>query len=201
MQTLTNKIDWEKVNNLVPAIVQDSVTGTVLMLGYMDKEALQKTVESKEAWFYSRTKKRLWKKGEESGSVLKVAGIKLDCDNDTLLMSAVPNGSTCHTGTVSCFDYELGSDALRNLFAVIAERKIKMPEGSYTAGLFKSGADKIALKVAEESLEVVHAAQKGTGQRLAEESVDLIYHLFVLLAEKGLDLNDIEKEIKKRQKK
>ncbi|MDP3965190.1 MAG: bifunctional phosphoribosyl-AMP cyclohydrolase/phosphoribosyl-ATP diphosphatase HisIE, partial [bacterium] len=142
VKTLTDKIDWKKVMGLVPAIVQDSSTGTVLMLGYMDEEALKKTIADNEVWFYSRTKKRLWKKGEESGNVLRVVDIKLDCDSDTLLVRAEPNGPTCHKGTVSCFDYELAGDELQKLFAVIAKRKSEMPEGSYTAKLFSSGLDK-----------------------------------------------------------
>ncbi|OGG58099.1 hypothetical protein A3C86_04390 [Candidatus Kaiserbacteria bacterium RIFCSPHIGHO2_02_FULL_49_16] len=197
----TDEINWEKVNMLIPAIVQDSATGTVLMLGFMDEEALKNTMRDSEVWFYSRTKKRLWKKGEESGNVLRVADIKLDCDNDTLLVSALPNGPTCHKGTVSCFDYELETNAFQELFAVIAERKAKMPEGSYTTSLFKSGVDKISLKVSEEAMEVIHAAQKQTKERLTEETVDLLYHLFVLLAEKGVTLKEVTEEMRKRAKK
>ena len=196
-----NKIDWKKVSGLIPAIVQDSSTGTVLMLGYMDEEALKNTISSKEVWFYSRTKKRLWKKGEESGNVLKVVDIKLDCDNDTLLVHAEPNGPTCHKGTVSCFDYELAGDELQKLFAVITKRKSEMPEGSYTAKLFSSGLDKISLKVSEEAMEVIHAAQKQTKERLVEETVDLLYHLFVLLAEKNVTLQEVGAEMQKRAKK
>lgn len=193
-------VDWSKGNGLVPAIVQDSSTGTVLMLGYMNEESLQKTLETGDVWFYSRTKKRLWKKGEESGNVLHVVDIKLDCDNDTLLVSADPNGPTCHKGTVSCFDYELEGNELQKLFAVIAKRKSEMPEGSYTAKLFTSGLDKISLKVSEEAMEVIHAAQKQTKERLVEETVDLLYHLFVLLAEKNVTLKEVSEEIQKRSK-
>ena len=200
-RAISNGVDWKKVNGLVPAIVQESATGTVLMLGYMDEEALKNTLSSKEVWFYSRTKKRLWKKGEESGNVLRVVDIKLDCDNDTLLVRAEPNGATCHTGTVSCFDYELEGNELQKLFAVIAKRKSEMPEGSYTAKLFSSGLDKISLKVSEEAMEVIHAAQKQTKERLVEETVDLLYHLFVLLAEKNVTLQDVSEEIQKRSKK
>src|SRR3989338_10254470 len=197
----TDEINWEKVNMLIPAIVQDSATGTVLMLGFMDEEALKNTMRDSEVWFYSRTKKRLWKKGEESGNVLKVVDIKLDCDNDTLLVHAEPNGPTCHKGTVSCFDYELAGDELQKLFAVITKRKSEMPEGSYTAKLFSSGLDKISLKVSEEAMEVIHAAQKQTKERLVEETVDLLYHLFVLLAEKNVSLKEIDEEMKKRARK
>ncbi len=171
------------------------------MLGYMDAEALRKTLEDKEVWFYSRTKKRLWKKGEESGNVLRVVDIKLDCDNDTLLVRVEPNGPTCHKGTVSCFDYKFSENEMQKLFAVIAKRKSEMPEGSYTAKLFSSGLDKISLKVSEEAMEVIHAAQKQTKERLVEETVDLLYHLFVLLAEKSVSLTEVELEVKKRVKK
>lgn len=201
MKSLANKINWEKVDGLVPAIVQDASNGLVLMLGYMNKEALEKTESTGFVWFYSRTKERLWMKGEESGNTLKVKDILLDCDADTLLVKVAPAGPTCHTGKDTCFDETVSGDSLQKLFSTIASRKKNAPAGSYTASLFKAGLDKIALKVAEESLEVVHAAQKETEQRLTEESVDLIYHLFVLLAEKGVDLKDIEEEIRKRQKK
>lgn len=193
-------IDWEKVNGLVPAIVQDAATGTVLMLGYMNEEALENTLSSKEVWFYSRTKKRLWKKGEESGNVLRVVDVRLDCDNDTLLVSAEPDGPTCHTGTASCFDYEFSTNELQNLFAVIEKRKLEMPEDSYTSSLFKAGVDKISLKVSEEAMEVIHAATKQTKERLTEETVDLLYHLFVLLADKNVTLSEVSEEIQKRSK-
>ena len=201
MKSLTNKIAWKKVSGLVPAIIQDGSNGLVLMLGYMNNEALEKTESSGFVWFYSRTKERLWMKGEESGNTLKVKDILLDCDQDALLVKATPSGPTCHTGKDTCFDETADTESLQKLFATIASRKKNLPAGSYTASLFKAGLDKIALKVAEESLEVVHAAQKETEQRLTEESVDLIYHLFVLLAEKGVDIKDIEKEIRKRRKK
>lgn len=194
------KIDWKKVSGLVPVIVQDASNGAVLMLGYMNKEALEKTVSSGFVWFYSRTKERLWMKGEESENTLKVKDILLDCDGDTLLVKAIPNGPTCHTGKDTCFGETIDGGSLQKLFSTIASRKKNLPADSYTASLFKAGLDKIALKVAEESLEVVHAAQKETKERLTEESVDLIYHLFVLLAEKGINLNDIEKEIIRRKR-
>ncbi len=197
---IANQINWKKVVGLVPAVIQDASNGLVLMLGYMNKEALEKTVSTSFVWFYSRTKKRLWMKGEESGNTLKVKDILLDCDGDTLLVKAIPNGPTCHTGKGTCFGETADIGSLQKLFATITSRKKNLPADSYTTSLFKAGLDKIALKVAEESLEVVHAAQKETPQRLAEESADLIYHLFVLLAEKGLDLNDIEKEIVRRRR-
>jgi phosphoribosyl-AMP cyclohydrolase / phosphoribosyl-ATP pyrophosphohydrolase len=198
MKSLKNKIDWKKVNGLIPAIIQDASTGIVLMLGYMDKEALAKTEKTNLVWFYSRTKKRLWKKGETSGNTLQVKDIKLDCDNDALLVKVIPVGPVCHTGNRTCFKEE-SRNTLEQLFTLVESRKEKMPRGSYTASLFKAGLEKIALKVAEESLEVVQAAQKETKQRLTEETADLVYHLFVLLVEKGISLNKIEKELKKRE--
>ena len=198
---ITEKIDWKKAGGLVPAIIQDSSAGTVLMLGFMNEESFAKTISSGVVWFYSRTKKRLWKTGEESGNVFRVVDIKLDCDGDSLLLTAIPNGPTCHTGTKSCFNYELEPDAFRELFAVIESRKKEMPEKSYTTSLFNAGADKISLKVSEESMEVIHAAQKQTKERLIEEMVDLLYHLFVLLAEKKVALPEVMAEMKKRMRK
>lgn len=200
MKINTNKINWKKVDGLLPAVVQDSETGTVLMLGYMNKAALAKTKKTGFVWFYSRTKKRLWKKGETSGNTLRVAEVRLDCDNDSLLVSAIPIGPVCHTGNISCFWKNVETDAIRKLFATIESRKKEMPEGSYTTSLFKAGLDRIALKVAEESLEVVHAARKETKKRLIEESVDLLYHLFVLLAAQNATLENITAEISRRVK-
>jgi phosphoribosyl-ATP pyrophosphohydrolase/phosphoribosyl-AMP cyclohydrolase len=203
MKKLTEKIDWKKSNGLVPAIIQDADTGAVLMLGYMNKESLNKTLATKRVWFYSRTKKRLWMKGEKSKNILSVLDIKLDCDDDSLLIKVEPAGPTCHTGDYSCFreDKITAKSELSELFKIIQNRKAKMPEKSYTASLFKEGLDKMSLKVAEESLEVIHAAQKQTKKRLVEETVDLLYHLFVLLAAKKINLSEVEDEIKKRQNK
>lgn len=197
MKSLTNKIDWKKVNGLVPAIIQDASTSAVLMHGYMDKAALAKTRKTGFVWFYSRTKSRLWKKGETSGNTLQIQDIALDCDSDTLLVKVVPAGPVCHTGTASCFANE--GDPIREIFSTIQKRKRDMPKGSYTASLFKAGLDRIALKVSEESLEVVQAATKETRKRVIEETVDLLYHLFVLLTEKDISLAEIEKEIRKRR--
>ncbi|HEV7423896.1 MAG TPA: bifunctional phosphoribosyl-AMP cyclohydrolase/phosphoribosyl-ATP diphosphatase HisIE [Candidatus Paceibacterota bacterium] len=194
------KINWNKVDGLVPAIIQDSSTGLVLMLGYMNKEALAKTMKTGFVWFYSRTKKRLWMKGEKSKNNLKVLDIRLDCDNDTLLIKALARGPICHTGDTTCFSEIPKNDSVRDLFTMIMNRKQKLPKKSYTTSLFKGGLDKISLKVAEESLEVIHAAQKQTHKRLTEESVDLLYHLFVLLAEKNVTLEQVESEITKRSK-
>jgi len=198
MKNLIKQINWQRGNGLVPAIVQDDTSGTVLMLGYMNRQSLTKTLKSKKVWFYSRSKKRLWMKGETSGNILKLVTIKIDCDSDALLAKVNAAGPTCHTSNYSCFKESEIMSPLKGLFQVIGDRKNEMPKNSYTSSLFKKGVDKICLKVAEEALEVIQAAQKQTKARLAEEAADLVYHLFVLLAEKKLTLLDIEKEIKKR---
>lgn len=199
MKNLTNKIDWDKGKGLVPAIIQDAATGAVLMLGYMNKQSLAKTLKTKKVWFYSRSKKRLWMKGETSKNVLTLVKIIPDCDSDTLLVKARPAGPTCHTGVYSCFKESKNADILLDLFRIIQDRKNKMPKGSYTASLFKAGLDKISLKVSEEALEVVHAVQKQTKTRLIEEPVDLIYHLFVMLVEKNISFKDVADEVDKRK--
>ena len=200
MKKKLKNINWDKGKGLVPVIVQDAQSSLVLMLGYINKEALVKTLDTKYVWFFSRTKNRLWKKGETSGNTLALKDIKLDCDSDTLLIKAKPRGPTCHTGHTTCFKEESSSPPIQELFETITDRKKKLPKNSYTTSLFTAGLDKIALKVMEESLEVVHAAQKQTRKRLTEETVDLIYHLFVLLAEKNISLGEINKEIIKRRK-
>ncbi len=184
----------------MPAVVQDADTNAVLMLGYMNRAALTKTLKTKQVWFYSRSKKRLWMKGEFSRNILAFVDYKIDCDADALLISARPSGPTCHTGDYSCFGVEKGSEIFSDLARVIADRKSKMPEGSYTASLFKGGVNAITAKVKEEALEVVKAAKKETKQRLIEETVDLMYHTFVLLAEKKVTIADIDKEARKRMK-
>lgn len=193
-------VDWEKVNGLIPVIIQDNTTSQVLMLGYMNYEALDKTEKTKFVWFYSRTKKRLWMKGETSGNTLKVVLTSLDCDNDTILIKALANGPTCHTGEVSCFPIKEKANEIDELFKTIILRKNSPTKKSYTTRLFEGGIYKICLKVAEESLEVVQAATKQTKRRVVEETVDLLYHIFVLLALKQINLEQINKEIKKRKK-
>lgn len=191
---------WEK-NNLIPAIVQDNNTGQVLMLAYMNRKALRKTMKTKRVWFYSRSRKRLWMKGEESGNQLSVVNMQADCDGDTLLVTVNPTGPTCHTGCVSCFgDVGKQEDALIDLFKVIQGRKNAMPRGSYTATLLKAGLDRICIKIAEESGEVIKAATKENTKRLIEESVDLLYHLFVLLAAKEVDYSKLMREVGKRRR-
>ena len=202
MKNLIKQIDWGKNNGLVPAIVQDAANGAVLMLGYMSRESLEKTLKTGQMWFYSRSRKRLWMKGETSGNFLKVLEILPDCDRDVVLIKSLPAGPTCHTGAYSCFGVsdENKNSELLELFETIQERRKNMPRGSYTASLFKSGTDKILLKVAEEALEVIQAANKETKKRLVEETADLIYHLFVLLANKRISLREIGAELQKRKK-
>jgi phosphoribosyl-ATP pyrophosphohydrolase/phosphoribosyl-AMP cyclohydrolase len=197
-----DKIDFKKMDGIVPTIVQDSQTKNVLMLGFMNKEALEKTLKSGLVTFWSRTKKRLWQKGEVSNNTLELVSIFTDCDNDSLLITAKPQGSTCHTGKISCFGEVGGSNMefIKQLYDLIASRKKELPAGSYTTSLFKEGVDKITDKINEESAEVIVAAKKETKIRLIEESGDLLYHLFVLLAEKGIRLEEVVGELKKRNK-
>lgn len=201
-QELSKNINWEKVNNLIPVVVQNRLTGEVLMLGYMNSEALEKTLTTNKVWFYSRTKQRLWMKGEESANTLTVQNIALDCDGDTLLIQAEPQGPTCHTGEVSCFTNDafasIAPDMLSQLYAVIEQRQTDMPAGSYTTELFTGGIPAIAAKVAEESAEVIQAAKIETQQRVIEEASDVLYHLFVLSAARGVSLNDIIDELNRR---
>lgn len=191
-----SQIDFEKMNGLVPAVIQDSETKKVLMLGYMNVQALEKTLADKKVTFYSRSKQRLWQKGETSGNFLVVKDIKIDCDNDSLLISAKPQGPTCHTGAVSCFK-DTGF-SLADLFQLIQTRQQEMPETSYTANLFTMGLEAILDKVAEESAEVLQAARGEGQQRLTEEACDLLYHLFVLLNQQQITLEQIEEELKRR---
>lgn len=196
------KLNFKKLNGIVPAVVQDVETKAVLMLGFMNKEALSKTIESKKVTFWSRTKKRLWAKGEISGNTLKLISISADCDNDTLLILAQPQSPTCHTGAYSCFGTGKQKELwfLQELFDLIVTRKKELPKNSYTTSLFREGLVKILAKVEEESGEVLQAAKKETRKRLIEESSDLLYHLFVLLAQKNIFLNDIIQELQRRKK-
>jgi len=198
-----DQLNFSKLNGLVPAIVQDARTKQVLMVGFMNREAAEKTLADKRVTFWSRTKQRLWQKGETSGNVLDVVSIHADCDNDSLLIYANPRGPVCHTGTYTCFgESEIAgvSDILVELESVIAERKQKMPEGSYTTKLFKEGMTRIAQKVGEEGVEVVIASLKQNDERLAEESADLLYHLMVLLQERGLSVRSVLNELQQRRK-
>lgn len=194
-------IDFEKMNGLVPAIVQDSRTRNVLMLGFMNKEAYDKTVATNKVTFYSRSRKCLWTKGETSGNFLNVVSIQNDCDNDTLLIKAEPTGPVCHTGTDTCWGEENKANPLLFLTELqdfIEKRHEEMPEGSYTTSLFKDGLNRMAQKVGEEALEAVIEAVNGTDDRLIYEASDMVYHLIVLLTSKGLRIEDIAKELQVR---
>lgn len=195
------QIDFEKMNGLVPAIVQDAVTKNVLMLGFMNEEAYRKTLELKRVTFFSRTKNRLWTKGEESGNFLHLVDIKVDCDNDTLLILANPQGPTCHKGTDTCWGEKNDRNPLLFLSELqdfIEKRYQEMPEGSYTTSLFKDGINRMAQKVGEEALEAVIEACNGTNERLVYEGSDLFYHLIVLLTYKGLRIEDLARELQER---
>lgn len=195
------KIDFAKQGGLVPAIVQDALTGKVLMLAYMNEESLRKTQETGLVTFYSRSRQSLWTKGETSGNFLHLVSIASDCDNDTLLVKVHPDGPACHTGTDTCWGEENKADAafLAYLQAFIDQRHKEMPEESYTTKLFKSGPKKIAQKVGEEAVEtILEAVSNGSDDDLIYESADLLYHLVVLLTARGLSINDVARELKKR---
>ena len=196
------ELDFDKQGGLLPAIIQDDKTNKVLMLGYMSKESLAKTKEIGKVTFFSRSKQRLWTKGEESGNFLYVVSIKEDCDKDTLLIKVNPVGPVCHTGSDTCFDETNDEDImfLKYLQDFIDKRKQEMPEGSYTTSLFKKGVNRMAQKVGEEALETVIEATNGTQEGFIYEASDLIYHLIVLLSSKGLRMEDLARELKKRHK-
>lgn len=193
-------IDFDKMDGLVPAIIQDADTAKVLMLGFMNREAYDKTMETGKVTFYSRTRKRLWTKGEESGNFLHVVSVKADCDRDTLLIQVHPVGPVCHTGTDTCWGEKDEQPVmfLKELQDFINVRHTEMPEGSYTTSLFRSGVNKMAQKVGEEAVETVIEACNGTDDRLIYESADLLYHLIVLLTSKGYSIEDIARELKER---
>lgn len=197
-------IDFKKQGGLVPAIIQDSATGKVLMLGYMNEESLAKTLETKKVTFFSRSRNCLWTKGETSGNFLNLVSIAEDCDCDTLLVKAQPDGPTCHTGADTCFGETNEADDLmflKTLQDFIDRRRREMPEGSYTTSLFRDGVNRMAQKVGEEAIETVIEATNGSDGRLIYEASDLLYHLIVLLSSKGLSIEDIAADLKKRHKK
>ena len=195
------KIDFNKNDGLVPAIIQDAQTGKVLMLGYMNEESLQKTRDSKQVTFYSRSRKELWTKGETSGNYLNLVDIHVDCDNDTLLVKAIPDGPTCHTGVDTCFNEQNKSaDFLLYLEQVIQSRKNSPEEKSYTAKLYKKGIAAIAQKVGEEAVETVIEAVSGNKERFKEETADLLYHLLVLMSAQDLTLDDTLEVLRQRHK-
>lgn len=187
-------------DGLVPVIVQDDRTLQVLMLGYMNEEAYAKSLKESRVTFFSRTKQRLWTKGETSGNFLNIVSVHEDCDADALLVRAIPVGPVCHNGTKSCFATDPDEGFIRELQAVIEGRKRDMPEGSYTTKLFNRGDAKIAQKVGEEAVETVIEAVACNDEAMIYEASDLIYHLLVLLVHKGLSISDLEKELVKRHK-
>lgn len=194
-------IDFEKMNGLVPVVVQDSRTLKVLMLGFMNKDAYDKTIETNKVTFYSRTRNCLWTKGETSGNYLNVVSISNDCDNDTLLIKVIPDGPVCHKGTDTCWGEKNETNPLMFLTELqnfIETRYKEMPDGSYTTSLFKDGLNRMAQKVGEEALETVIEAVNGTDERLIYEASDMFYHLIVLLTSKNLRIEDIAEELKKR---
>lgn len=194
------ELDFEKMNGLIPAIIQDNYTQKVLMLGFMNKEAYEKTMETGKVTFFSRTKNRLWTKGEESGNFLHVVSVKADCDNDTLLIMVHPEGPVCHKGTDTCWGDQNEQDImfLKELQDFIDRRRQEMPEKSYTTSLFNSGVNKMAQKVGEEAVETILEACNGTDERLIYEGADLLYHLIVLLTYKGYRIEDLARELKER---
>ncbi|WP_100656762.1 bifunctional phosphoribosyl-AMP cyclohydrolase/phosphoribosyl-ATP diphosphatase HisIE [Alteromonas flava] len=200
-QTL-DSVDWEKMHDLVPAIVQDSVSGKVLMQGFMNQAAVEKTLDSGLVTFFSRSKNRLWTKGETSNNTLQLVSIHSDCDNDSLLVLAQPQGPTCHKGTESCWDSSEVADFtfLADLERLLAARKDADPESSYTAALYAKGIKRIAQKVGEEGVETALAATVQDLEELKNESADLLYHLLVLLQASGLSLSDVIDVLKQRQK-
>ena len=195
------KIDFEKMGGLVPAIIQDAKTKTVLMLGYMNQEAYEKTTKTGKVTFFSRSRQCLWTKGETSGNFLELVDIMVDCDNDTLLVKVNPTGPTCHKGTDTCWGEKNEVNPLLFLTYLqdfINTRHEEMPEGSYTTSLFKDGINRMAQKVGEEALEAVIEACNGTNGRLIYEGADMIYHLIVLLTSKRLRIEDLAKELQVR---
>ncbi len=193
-------LDFSKMGGLIPAIIQDADTQKVLMLGYMNEEAYQKTLDTGIVTFFSRTRQTLWTKGETSGNFLHIVSIKADCDQDTLLIQVHPDGPVCHTGTDTCWGEENKQDILflKDLQDFIDKRHQEMPEGSYTTSLFQSGINKIAQKVGEEAVETIIEACNGTDERLIYEGSDLLYHLIVLLTSKGYRIEDLANELRER---
>ena len=195
------EIDFEKQGGLVPAIIQDSITNNVLMLGYMNQEAYEQTIKTGKVTFWSRSRQCLWTKGETSGNFLNLVSIKSDCDNDTLLVRVNPVGPACHLGTDTCWGEKNEANPLLFLTELqdfINKRHEEMPEGSYTTSLFKDGLNRMAQKVGEEALEAVIEATNGTNERLIYEASDMFYHLIVLLTSKGLRIENIAQELQLR---
>ncbi|MEL0241545.1 MAG: bifunctional phosphoribosyl-AMP cyclohydrolase/phosphoribosyl-ATP diphosphatase HisIE [Flavobacteriaceae bacterium] len=200
---MTNEPDFKKaVDGLLPAIIQDDHTGKVLMQGYMNKESFQKTLDEKVVWFYSRSKQRLWKKGETSGNELQVSTVRLDCDLDSILIKVIPLGPVCHTGADTCFNEinTVSYDWIKHLEAIIEQRQKSGDSKSYVASLFEKGINKIAQKVGEEAVEVVIEAKDDNEELFLNESADLLFHYLILLKAKGYELNDVLEILKSREK-
>lgn len=195
-------------DGLIPVVVQDEETNEVLMLAYMNHEALLKTLDEKVAWYYSRSRQTLWKKGETSGHVQQVVSLSLDCDQDTILMRVIQDGVACHTNRMSCFFNDVTSDGKKTnkwivdeLYALIETRQKNPDKGAYTTYLFEKGIDKILKKVGEETAEVIIAAKNRSKDEMVYEISDLVYHMLVLMVESGVSINDIRKELEKRREK
>jgi phosphoribosyl-AMP cyclohydrolase / phosphoribosyl-ATP pyrophosphohydrolase len=198
-------VDFDKSGGLVPAIVQDADSGAVLMLAYMNREALDETLQRRRAVFYSRSKQRLWEKGETTGHTLEVVDVAVDCDNDTLLITARPRGPACHNGTLTCFgdaprSAATGISFLAKLESIIAQRAAEKPEASYTARLLEKGIAKVAQKVGEEGVEVALAGVSENDDKVLAESADLMFHLLVLLRARGLSLKQVVDTLESRHK-
>ena len=198
----SENLSWEKGNGLLPAIIQDVNTGQVLMLGYMNANALAKTLNTKKVTFYSRSKERLWTKGETSGNWLDFVSAEMDCDADTILVQARPHGPVCHTGSLTCFnDHAASSTAfLDQLSALIASRHRTMPQNSYTTSLFRDGKSRIAQKVGEEGVELALARMKNDPEETKNEAADLLFHMMVLLEDAGLTFSDVVAVLQERHK-
>ena len=204
--SLLSQVDFSKGDGLVPAIVQDADTGAVLMMAYMNREALEQTLARKRAVFFSRSKQRLWEKGETTGHTLDVVDVLADCDRDTLLVTARPRGPACHNGTVTCFGDDARTAAtsigfLARLEGIVAQRASEKPDASYTAKLLAKGINKVAQKVGEEGVETALAGVNESDQKLVEESADLLYHLLVLLRARGVKLEQVVQQLESRHRK
>jgi phosphoribosyl-ATP pyrophosphohydrolase/phosphoribosyl-AMP cyclohydrolase len=197
-----SKLNFEKLNGLIPAVVVDKNTDLVLMLGFMNNKSLEKTIDTKLVTFFSRTRNELWTKGETSGNFLKLVEIKPDCDSDSLLIYAEPEGNTCHTGNYSCFNLNKTDSIkfLQHLSEIIKERKQNLPENSYTANLIKEGENRIIQKVGEEAVEALIAAKNNNREEIINEVSDLFYHLLVMLEEKKIELSDVVTNLQKRHR-
>ena len=195
-------LQFDKLNGLIPAIIIDSNTGQVLMLGFMNEQSLEVTLDTGNVTFFSRSRNELWTKGETSGNYLKLVDLKADCDNDTLLVYADPTGPTCHTGDYSCFGIDKKEDIsfLSDLFALIKDRKLNMPADSYTTKLFTKGTNRIIQKVGEEAIETVIAAKNRDKVEIVNEVSDLMYHMFVMLVEQGIEFTEIVDNLESRHK-